>query len=103
MGGHSAGPSETGRIINGGFEGQRCDRSDTGNSHHPHANFVMSCSALDPPVQFQKVLMQDQTRIQERYQSMGQDIVHLDQRTADTVESVACIGNLAHSTKITDR
>lgn len=87
MGGHSAGTPEAGRIINGGFEGQRCDWSDTGNRHHPHANFVLNCSALDPPVKFQKMLIQDHPGVQKRHQGMRQNLIHLDQRSDNTIET----------------
>tara|TARA_R110001599_G_scaffold67045_1_gene189507 strand:- start:676 stop:957 length:282 start_codon:yes stop_codon:yes gene_type:complete len=41
-------------------------------------------SAFDPAIEFQKVLIQNHARVQERYQSMGQNFIHLDMSNPTT-------------------
>ena len=55
-------------------------------------SFVLSSSALDPPVQLQKVLIQRQTGVEKRHQGVRQNLVHLDQRADDAVETAMLHG-----------
>ncbi|ASM73610.1 hypothetical protein SULPSESMR1_02820 [Pseudosulfitobacter pseudonitzschiae] len=64
MRGNRARPFEARRIVNGSLEGQRCNRPDAWNGHHPQTSLVPGGGAFDPTIQFKKVLIQDLTRIQ---------------------------------------
>ena len=60
MSGNRPRPFEARRIVNGSLQGQRGNRPDTRNGHHPEANLIPGGGTFDTAVQFKKVLIQDQ-------------------------------------------
>jgi hypothetical protein len=44
-------------------------------------------SAFDPAIQFPKVLIQNHACIQQRHQSIGQNVVHFDHRAHDAIKA----------------
>ena len=72
MRGNRAGALEASGIIDSSLEGQSGNRADTRHSHHAHAYVIVACRAFDPPVKFQKVLIQHEPRIKEWHQRMCQ-------------------------------
>jgi hypothetical protein len=50
-------------------------------------HLILAGGAFDTPVQFQKVLIQNHTCIQQRHQGMRQNVIHLDHRPDNTVKT----------------
>jgi hypothetical protein len=92
MRGHGAGSFEALRVINGRFEGQCGNRPDARNRHHPHADLILGRCTFDSPIQVQKVLIQDQPRVQQRQQRIGEDIINLDHWSNDIVKAAMLHG-----------
>ena len=94
MGGNRARSFEARRIVNGSFEGQRRNRPDTRNGHHAEADLIPGGGTFDTAVQLKKVLIQDQTRIEQRNNCMCQDLIHFNHRTDEAVKAAMlhCLG-----------
>ena len=94
MSGNRARPFEARRIVNGSLEGQRGNRPNTRNGHYPEADLIPGGGTFDTAVQFKKVLIQDQSRIEQRDNRMRQDFIHFNHRTDEAVKAAMlhCLG-----------
>ena len=65
-----------------------------GSNGPEQACLIPGGGAFDTAVQFQKVLIQTRTRIQQRDQSMRQNLIHFNHRTTEAVKAAMlhCLG-----------
>ena len=72
-------PRKAGRIINGRFDCQGDDRTDTRHRHHQTANIVVFCQTRDFGIQVSQLGAQLGTRAQKSLSRRGQDLILLNQ------------------------